>query len=309
MDLLTELGEILSTGHRLKTLVIDFNDKDLALHVKHCWTRSRKCDFRDHLKEALNNMRSIRGVGCVTIRGVPAILALELKQRMESKPLSLLDFPAEIRNQIYEDCADWSDITPNLVRTIAAWTDHKLPPPYPPRTTPTILLLNRQITQEASSILRTKPLNVTCPYDHDMQKQAEVPNMLRFITSKTLRHVEHINIRIDSWEWIYSLDMLIPALAADHNLKSLRFVFRDCLKQKFLRAQTKKYPDQTLHLSLSSLLKIRGIDDVTIEGDLPDVYAKPMMQIMQSPVGVTDLPTMQALCGNGELVDADAEGD
>lgn len=308
MDIIVQLSNILSSGHRLKNFTINLDDQGLALHTEGCWDSNNKCDFRDHIKEAFDHLRKIRNVPCVTLTGIPDSFARELKARMESKPKLFVDLPGEIKNQIYELCADPSDLNAQLMRTMSDWQDRKQPPPYPKRTTPTILLLNKTIYKEAVSIIRRKTLNITFPLDQSMQTLAEIPNMLGFISGKTLSHFEHVSIKVESWEWVYSLDHLLLALSRKHNLKSFSFYLKDHLKTQFVATLTKKYPDQTLHLCLGNLAKIRGVEKVTIEGDLPEVYSKPMMEIMQTSANSTDtLPTIQAVRGNGEVVDADVD--
>ena len=136
-----------------------------------------------------------------------------------------------------------------------------------------------------------------------MQKQNQVPNMLQFIKKESIQKLQHLSIKIEGWEWVYSLDRFLPALAAKHELTSLHIEFKDNLKSAFLGDLTKKYPDSTLHMSLSGLAQIRGVEKVTFAGDLPDVYTKPLVQIMQGTS--IAVPTLQAIRGNGTVVDAD----
>ena len=105
MKLLRNLALVLRNGHWLQRLVIDITDKDLALHTTACWHATNLCEYRDNLKGALNDLRNVRGVGYVEILGINADLSRALKARMESKPISFLSLPAEIRNKIYKDAA------------------------------------------------------------------------------------------------------------------------------------------------------------------------------------------------------------
>ena len=224
---------------------------------------------------------------------------------MESPPLTLLSLPRELRDQIYSECADWSDTTQQLLRTLAEWVHKDKAPPYTKRTTPTILLLNKQITREAMPVLRKKPLTLACPKDHGMREQNEVPNMLRLISKCTLANVQHLVVKLESWEWIYSLDHLLPHLAKSTNLKTFHILFKDHLRPRFLADQSQQYPDATLHTTLVALAKIRGLNSAIFEGDLPACYTAPLAQIMQSPTSsVADtLPKLRALKGDGTTVE------
>ncbi|KAK1068468.1 hypothetical protein LTR74_005547 [Friedmanniomyces endolithicus] len=213
-SLVGQIGEILSKGHHLKTFTLSLTDDGLVSHVTKCWNKHNICGFRDSLLKACEPLRAVRRVGLVTFRGLPEPLSSELKARMESAPIYFLDLPSEIRNTIYADALDWSDINKQLVRTMGLWSDKRMNPPYPTRTTPGILLVNRQISTEAQDILRRKPLTLTFPRNHGMQKQDHVPNMLRFIKPATLLKVEHLVLELNSWEWIYSLDHFLPVFAS-----------------------------------------------------------------------------------------------
>ena len=163
MDLFTQLAEILCDGHKLKKLNIHFEDEQLTTHTIGCWNSVIKCDFRDHIQEAFGHLRHIRGVDCVTITGIPATFAHELKLRIQSKPKSFLDLPGELRNEIYSYCGDYSDISASVALTMKKWTDKTQPPPYPKRSTPNVLLLNKQIHGEASHYFRIKTLDLVLP--------------------------------------------------------------------------------------------------------------------------------------------------
>ncbi len=101
MSLLSELSTLLADGHQLKKLVVDLRNEELTSHTFGCWHDNNYCDYRDQLRDALNNLRQIRGVGDVEIKGLDMDLALELKAHVESKPLSFLDLPGEVRNMVY----------------------------------------------------------------------------------------------------------------------------------------------------------------------------------------------------------------
>lgn len=311
MDLLTQISTILSDGHNLKRLTIDFSDPDLTIHTTTCWDAGAgayKCDFRDHMAEAFGNLRAIRGVKCVTLAGFPSALATELKARMESTPTSFLDLPAEIRKMIYAYSADASDVTARLDRFMRRWLDRTTPmPAYPARSTPTVLLLNKQITSEALPVIRSTPLHIIFPGSYDLPNQPQVPHITGFITPTSLQQIEHLSLHLERWEWIYSIEGLIATLGQNHNLKSFHFHLRDELKAKFLQNRTKFYPDKTLHNGLSGLGRIRGVKSVAIEGDLPDVWTAPLKEIMEGAIDAKSIPKLMAERVDGVLVDVESE--
>ena len=251
-------------------------------------------------------MKNIRGVGNVILEGIPEDIAIVLKACMESKPpVTFQNLPLELREQIYDHAMDWSDVSVKLAKTLATWSDKSKPPTYPQLTTPTVLLLNHQIYDEAIEVLHKKTLNIICPVKHSMQKVDQVPDITRFISTNTLQKVTKLNLVLESWEWMYALEKLLPVLAAKHNLTYFELTFFDSLKERFLTAGVHAYPDSTLHLALSGLAKIRGVKEVTIRGDLPDCYIVPLIQIMQTATGMSIVLKMEALTGNGMVVELD----
>ncbi|KAI6876337.1 hypothetical protein KC318_g9463, partial [Hortaea werneckii] len=182
-----------------------------------------------------------------------------------------------------------------------------------------------------------KPLVIDCPAEHHLLKERQVPNVMRFITRPTLQNVRHLVLHLQAWEWIHGLKYFLPTFeiappstsettggmqtppppqaahgstntqltSFPHHLKTMHIVFRDNLKTRFLADPAQQYPDNTLHESLQPLSKIRGLERVVFEGDLPLSYAEPLKAIMMSPVGAKErLPKLMAVKSNGEVVDA-----
>lgn len=312
MDLVSQLAGILAKGHSLKKLVLDFSDQDLVMHVTKCWDANNRCDFRDQIREAFDRLRRVRAVGCVVIIGLPPPFAQELKSLMESRRTSILHLPRELRNMIYKLSASYDDINIAVQRTMDNWIDKKSTKPhYPKRTTPTVLLINRQIYSEASLLLLRQTLALTVPRNHSMQEHNEVPNLLKFITRSTLQQIRHLAIRIDQWEWLFALERLFSAFTCQtkpHNLKTFHFYFKDSLKDRFLADRSKKYPDATLHISLSALAGFKGVESVVFEGDLPRVYTDALRRSMMSKwEDAEQRLILKAVRGDGEVVDADEE--
>jgi hypothetical protein len=309
MQLMEQIAGHLGSQHNLDTFTLTLDHPDLVPHITHCWNAAHKCGFKDSLLDACRALRNVRNVRCVTIRGLPEPMQTMLKERMESAPLGFFDLPAEVRNQIYYHAADWSGISTQLNRTMSGWVEHSKPPVYSELTTPTVLLLNRQITREAMSIIHDKPLKLTFPREHNMQDICQVPNTAKLISAQTLQHVKTLVIEVESWEWIYSLDYFLPNFTTKTSaLQTLHFPFADRLKADFLAMPLQHYPDDTLHTSLSRLADIRGLKSITFSGDLPDCYTTPLARIMRAPswtaINTGNIRPM-AIKGTGEVVELD----
>ena len=307
MDTLAQTGTILADGHKLKNLIIDLEDPEMVIHVTKCWDGGQaayKCDFRDHLKDAFTHLRKIRGVPNVTLKGFPAAVAQELKTHMQSKPKNFLDLPAELRNEIYRYAVDRSYITRAINIFMNSWIDRKKPmPAYPVLTTPTILLLNKRIYNEALPVIRAQTVQITFPIEHTLQTQPEVPELTRFISPLSLQQLQHLSLRIEKWEWVYAVENTCKILAAGHQLNTFELYFRDALKAKFLSGVGRCYPDKALHDSLNGLCAIRGVKKVVIEGDLPAVYAWGLKTIMEGSVDAKEVPKLMGVSTNGAMME------
>jgi len=322
ITLIEQLANVLKDGHRLKQFTISLANEELGPHVTTCWHATYACGFRDSLRRAAETLRAVRNVGNATLVGFPEPLASQLKARMESAPTSFLNLPRELRDIIYADALDWSDVSQSLVRTLANWVDKSVKSTAPTTSTPTVLLLNRQITSEALTVLHSKPLTMVFPADHSISRRCRMPDMLDYITRGTLQHVQTLVLRLESWEWIHSIDHLLPLLASTsahpsypvirghfNKLKAIHFYFKDDLKVRFLVDVGQSYPDHSLHLTLSGLTKIRGLKTVTFAGDLPACYTAPLAHIMCTPAsfGNGGLPRLMAIKGTGEVVSPDGD--
>ncbi|CAK3801485.1 Hypothetical predicted protein [Lecanosticta acicola] len=304
MTLLQQLGKILSAGHKLKSLTIDFGDKRLEEHMTACYHASYDCSFRDGMRGSANAFWDVRGIEKVVIKGLNATHAAQLKARMESTPTGFMNLPREIRDMIYEDALDWSDVTTALVRSMANWANKEKPFPYPRRTTPTVLLINRQIASEARQVLVKKPLHISFPGDHSITQEKHIPNILHFISPATLQQVRALHLDFESWEWIFNINRrFVGALAASAKLETFRLSYRDSLKGSFLALPNQRYPDTKLNAYLKQLAQLRGLKTVVFEGDLPVCYTDALTAIMTStPRAGEVLPALMAIRGDGSMV-------
>lgn len=310
MNLLEQLGELLSTGpHNLKKLSIKLDDRRLVEHMTLCHDTRHKCGFRDQMSVALTALGKARGIDEVTFHGLNVNEAAKLKRMLQRPLVPFLSLPLELRQMIYEHTGDWSDSSIILGRAVAQWTDQGMPKkfPFPGRTTPTVLLINKQISAEALEILQKKPLNIVYP-QAEFTKEVHIPSIVAFLSSKSMQHAHTISIDMQSWQWSADLEhRIIGILAASKKLQHLTLKFRDVLKKDFQASNNPSYPDLKVASSLKTLRSVRGLKTVTFEGDLPNVFTTPLVQIMTSQSGVKlqDLPKLKALLPDGGTEDID----
>lgn len=284
------------------------------------------------MRDALNSLRAIRAVKKITLQGLPEPVAMELKAHMQSEAVTFFSLSRELRNVIYDHAADWSEVSTAISKSLIHWTPKSPSPASNPTTsTPTILLLNRQITAEACKILYKKPLNLFLPVNQNITVDHLAPNLLQFIRGATLKKVQHLSLRIDSWEWLHVFDPDFARLAAlsttthpyisaslhqalaeaaldkdssQHTfaasltgLATLKFDFRDATKERFTGVPGQSYPDSTLHESLAWLGRLKGLQEVVFEGDLPACYTAPLRKRL---LGINRGEKLYVMVGGGE---------
>ena len=121
-----------------------------------------------------------------------------------------LALSAELRNAVYEYAIDWPDLSiaferiatdPGLAydqdasKSLPLCTFPK--PHFEEKTTPSLLLVNRQITAEALEILYVKPLILTStpPYIPQLAKPMDICD--EFISEATLQRLRFVVLKID----------------------------------------------------------------------------------------------------------------
>jgi len=150
-----------------------------------------------------------------------------------------LSLPAELRNAVYEYAADYNDIIPAFNRLLAKFIPNVASPPgfigphksivrdelarfqhelsrrEPLRSTPTIFLLNRQITAEAIYAIYRRPLIINSPKILHSLRLTEWRQCLArlMISASSVRRIPRVCITVDSEGGqllgaIYALDML-----------------------------------------------------------------------------------------------------
>lgn len=286
MELITQLNKVLAPpGHHLKSFTIDFTSKELATHIAVCWDATFVCGYRKSLKAALAPLHQVRAIGRVTFRGLPSLVAMELKSIMERPYLTFFCLPQEVRNKIYRLTASTSGVSKALNRTLSD-------PSYLPTRciTPKVLLLNRQIRDEALHHVRGLTIAPYTPHIFILG----IPSILNFISIPTLQQIERLRIIIESWDCLGVLARLLPVLIEQHRLRSFYFEFKGIFTASVAPSEPLRLA-HALRTHLAPLGEIRGLDEVTIvhHGNLPPYFADALRSLMLSkPAGGEIRPTL-----------------
>lgn len=115
----------------------------------------------------------------------------------------LLRLPAELRNVIWGYAADWSDINEKIAECRGRICTKQFMREM--RTTPTVLLICRQVTAEALDVLHRKPLILEEDLYHICHKNGHC-GLECFISDRTLRNIKTLIINFNSSLTMYAED-------------------------------------------------------------------------------------------------------
>ncbi|KAK4990065.1 hypothetical protein LTR66_006903 [Elasticomyces elasticus] len=280
LALFREICDILKSGHHLKEFKIIIKDDFLSWHLGHCWDAVYKCGFCDHIRYMLRALDKVRGVGRVIFEGrIPYEQTRRLIARMQTQKFPFLKLPTEVRELIYNYSANWNDVSVELPHFLNDWKQHGKPR-YGRLTTPTVLLINRQITSEALRILHKKRFVFNATESFHMLSSMASPQITRFIGKQTLQKLTHVTLNLSCGEWVCVIQDLAMIWTMKHALKELHIHIEDELKREMV-ARGREYPDKELWDSLKHLKNLSGIDMVTFSGDLPQHVTEPLKTKME----------------------------
>ncbi|GAB7347235.1 hypothetical protein MBLNU459_g3335t1 [Dothideomycetes sp. NU459] len=284
-DTFTKLAKVLRKGHQLKTLQVLVKDVGITDHLQHCPPGTPDCGVCDFLPIMKRSLRQIRGVGKVTIEGAfPENFADELVSEMQGTPRGFFSLPFDIRRKIYSYAADVNDglrVMEKLVMVAAI----NPTPEYPTKTTPTVLLINSQIHEEAKEVIFARPLVVYLPKNQYIDWE-RMPDIYDFISRATLIRITKLNFTLNSRAWMRIVPQIAYAISQGPQSRPMEEIYLnlvgdDAIGTPMRDGPTEYYPDYKLHCILRPLGLLHRVKDVSIRGVVPRCYTFPLERIMR----------------------------
>lgn len=165
------------------------------------------------------------------------------------KPSLLLQIPRELRDLIYEYLVDYPEMKPLIdknveharasfasrfgpdvslerIQDLLPWTDIVQPQPLP-MSTPSILLLNRQIYSEALQILTSRTFHLQTPIPANFRRDVRDIFLSDFIGEETLSNVRLVSLRLsfqtmkDANNWYKTIHQLENIWRNKNKIQSL----------------------------------------------------------------------------------------
>jgi hypothetical protein len=199
------------------------------------------------------------------------------------KPMSpLLALPPEVRNCIYDAALGWPDLS-NLAKAVlsqpGATIDQArseqplctIPIPHCCRSTPSLLLLNRQITSEALEVLYRKALvlDSTPPF---LQQLARPIDITQFISESTLQNLRFVVLKMDLDQrlsgavsargLLKTIEMLLDIWLVKNNLEQVHVQVQYTPREK---DASPTFVEAVHHLYVRRLLSMARLPDVNME--------------------------------------------
>lgn len=142
-----------------------------------------------------------------------------------------LSLPSELRNAIYEYAVEWPDFPkvfkkfrPSSHRTIQDGLKKKGGNVF---VTPALLLVSRQISSEALSVLYMKPLVLEVPPPYN-NAQARPMDIKDYISEATLHNVRFVNMQMDLndvpqtvKQWRQTIESLLHTWKEENQLENV----------------------------------------------------------------------------------------
>ncbi|KAI4722145.1 hypothetical protein E4T48_01437 [Aureobasidium sp. EXF-10727] len=217
-------------------------------------------------------------------------------------PFRFRDLPKELRFMVYEYALSFDSIDKycsDYLELLCATSNTKEPAPDVEKVCPSVLLISKDITEEALPILYKTPLNLSFGIFKAHLEDLIAPELLR-----KLRHINfsdagtrHLNTPPhDCFGGIcYAVTELATVLRSGHSLKSftldytssyLSFHLKTCLPQK-KDCGIKSWA----HNMIRALKELHGIDKVSLTVDFSEDVKQDIMSRMRGPArGFFSLP-------------------
>jgi hypothetical protein len=147
----------------------------------------------------------------------------------------------------------------------------------PVKSTPTILLLNKQILTECLEDMYTQPLIIR--NIHPINNSNTPLSLDMFFTPLLLRRITSLEIHLTDHRHLAILFPIAATLRTRRTkLASLKLVFTEPRSKRQILATGQCYPDQGVWLCLRPLNHLRGrVEKVVIEGSLPECFTAPII--------------------------------
>jgi hypothetical protein len=166
------------------------------------------------------------------------------------QPCLFLQLPRELRDAVYSFVVDYPDMTQLLeqhvdrtkasfvnrfgpdvsidrIEELLPWSALIHPQPTPLRT-PSIFLVNRQVSVEALEMLHTKTLHIEDPIPANYNREIRDTSLTDFIGEETLSSIRHASLRISfkttklANAWYRTINQLTEIWRANNRLQSLK---------------------------------------------------------------------------------------
>jgi hypothetical protein len=218
-------------------------------------------------------------------------------------PFRFRDLPKELRFMVYEHTLSFNSIDKycsDYLELLCTTSDTREPVPHVEKACPSILLVSKDITEEALPILYKTPLNLSCGIFKAHLQDLIVPDLLR--------NLRYINLSDSGTRHLitpphhcfsglcYAVVELAAILRPGHSLKSLTLDYtspylavhlKDCLHNNDKNCGIKSWSKNLLR----SIKELHNVEKVSLNIEWTEDVKKEVVQSVKGPaLGLLSLP-------------------
>ncbi|KAH0345138.1 hypothetical protein KCU81_g4500, partial [Aureobasidium melanogenum] len=303
-----ELAVILRPGHSLKSFTMDYASPYLSVHLKECLNDDgRQCGIKSWNRNLLRSLKELHNIEKVSVAiELPEKVKQELVSSMKGPACGFLSLPLHVRQKIYGYAADPNDGANALSRATKALAFNQ-DPDFKETTTPTIFLINKQINEEASDIIYSKPFVIKDLYPMVNMTFLKLDD---FFSRYTFKKVQHLELHLTDHNHLSMLHTIASVLRyrrKKNPLKSLTLHFVEPRSKRLILAVNEYYPDNPIYVCMRSLNYLRGcVENVSITGSMPECFTAPIIHNMGLKSFDQMAMPVKVVNGGGRQVDVHA---
>jgi hypothetical protein len=154
-------------------------------------------------------------------------------------------------------------------------------PDFQELTTPTIFLLNKQIEQEASGVIYSKPFVINNLYPMINSTFLKLDDFFSLAIFKRIRHLDISLTDHNHLSILPTIASVLKRRRKSNKLHSLHLHFAEPRSKRLILSSAEYYPDNAIYVCMRSLNYLRGfVSNVSITGSMPECFTAPIIHNM-----------------------------
>ncbi|KAK6006907.1 hypothetical protein QM012_005915 [Aureobasidium pullulans] len=277
-----EFAAILRPGHSLKSLTLDYASPYLSVHLRDCLHDDHKeCGIKSWTRNLLRALRELHNIEEVSVSiELSEDVKRDLVSSMKGPARRFFSLPLHVRQKIYGYAADVNDGAYALQRATKQLAFNQ-DPDFKEKSTPTIFLLNKQINEEASEVIYSKPFIIKDLYPMVNSTFLKLDDFFANAIFKKIQHLELHLTDHNHLSMLYPIAGTLRRRRKNSPLRSLHLHFSEPRSKRLILVVNEYYPDNAIYACMRNLNYLRScVDNVSITGSMPECFTAPIIHNM-----------------------------